>query len=107
MSNIAALDFMPEGSPVVQIIPTAQPDDVLAEAQRKLIWLKDSMVAMSEHQTLMNFAPELSSMFLSWAQAAHEASVMVVFVNNVSFPHIAKSQQASRAQAVCAGGDHE
>lgn len=107
MSNIAALDFMPEGSPVVQIIPTAQPDDVLVEAQRKLIWLKDSMVVMSEHQTLIKFAPEWSSMFLSWAQAAHEASIMIDFVNDGSLRKIANSQHSSRAQAVCAGGDHE
>ena len=36
MSQITTLDFMPEGSPVVQIIPTAEPERVLTEASKRL-----------------------------------------------------------------------
>lgn len=106
MSQITTLDFMPEGSPVVQIIPTAEPEQVLAEACKRLHMLADSLVIMGENQTLLNVAPEYSSLFMSWAQVAHEAGVMVMFVKNSDLRKIANSKEPSGFQGDRKGEKH-
>ncbi len=106
MSQITTLDFMPEGSPVVQIIPTAEREDVLNEACRRLAMLADSLVIMSENQTLLSLAPQYASLFMSWATLAHEAGVMVQFANSGSVRKIANNQEKSGFQGTLEGERH-
>jgi hypothetical protein len=78
--QIVSLDFMPntmDETAVVMLNPLAKPNDVLAEASKRLMMLKATLMITADRGGVALNEVDAEYFFLHLAQTAHESMVMV------------------------------
>lgn len=78
--QIVSLDFMPntfDETPVVQLNPLAKPIDLLAEAAKRLMMLKATLMISADRSSVESEQLNAQWFYFSLAQMAHEAMTMV------------------------------